>query len=101
MKDTYKVLLSPKAYRDIESIYKYISSEIVEPVIAKNQIDRIWNSIATLSSFPYSHQDRLVGRFANKGYKQLLTDNYIVIYKVDENKKEVIVLTIHYGGRNI
>ena len=30
--------------------------------------------------FPKSHQDRLVGRYAGKGYKQLIIDNYIAIF---------------------
>ena len=97
----YKVSLYPKAYRDLEDIYAYISNEILEPVVAKRQIDRIWEALGTLSIFPYSHQDRLVGRYANKGYKQFIVDNYLVIYRVDEEKKEVFVVTIQYARRDI
>ena len=54
-----------------------------------------------LELFPKSHQDRLVGRYAGKGYKQLIIDNYIAIFKVDENKKKVFVLTVQYQGRQM
>lgn len=97
----YKVLLYPKAYRDLEDIYSYISNEILEPSIAKKQIDRIWNGLESLTTFPYAHQDRLVGRFANKAYKQLLIDNYLAIYRIDEDKKEVFIITIQYVKRDV
>ena len=96
----YKVLLYPKAYRDLDDIYAYISNQILEPSIAKGKIDRIIGALSTLSLFPYSHQDRLVGRYANKGYKQFIVDNYIVIYRIDEEEKEVRVVTIQHTKRN-
>ena len=42
-----------------------------------------------------------MGRYAGKGYKQLVIDNYIAIYKIDENKKRVYVVTIQYQGRDV
>ena len=61
----------------------------------------IWQATKKLELFPKSHQDRLVGRYAGKGYKQLIIDNYIAIFKVDENKKKVFVLTVQYQGRQM
>ena len=97
--EKYEVSLYPRAYRDIEDIYSYIALEKMEPDIAKGLTDRIWDSIDSLELMPYSHQDRLVGRYAGKGYKQLLTDNYIAIYKINEDEKRVYVVTVQYGGQ--
>ncbi|MBR6484378.1 MAG: type II toxin-antitoxin system RelE/ParE family toxin [Clostridiales bacterium] len=97
----YEVLLYPKAYRDIEEIYSYLAIEKLEPGIAKGQTDRIWDAISSLGSYPESHQDRLTGRYAGKGYKQLIIDNYIAIYKIDKKTKKVFVVTVQYGGRNL
>ena len=98
--DKYEVMLYPRAFRDIEDIYKYIASVKVAPEYAKGQTDRIWTAVQTLSTMPYSHQDRLDGRYAGKNYKQLLIDNYIAIYKIDEKNKKVYVVTVQYYGRN-
>lgn len=98
--DKYEVKLYPRAYRDIEEIYAYIALEKLAPENAKGQTDRIWNALKTLEKFPASHQDRLEGRYAGKGYKQLLIDNYIAIFKIDEPKKTVYVVTVQYHGRN-
>ena len=97
----FEVLLYPKAYRDIEEIYSYIALEKLPPENAKGQTDRIWDAIFSLDEHPESHQDRLVGRYAGKGHKQLIVDNYIAIFKIDESKKKVYVITVQYQGRNL
>ena len=97
----YKVRLNPKAFRDIEDIFKYISMEIHAPDAAKNQTDRIWKALKTLEKFPNAHQDRIVGKYAKKGYKQLLIDNYMAIYKINEEEKWVNIITVIYQGCNI
>ncbi len=99
--ERYKVMLYPRAYRDIDGIYAYIALEKLAPENAKGQTDRIWKAIRTLETSPASHQDRLEGRYAGRGYKQLLIDNYIAIFKIDEKKKTVYVITVQYQGRNI
>ena len=97
----YEVLLYPQAYRDIEEIYKYLALVKMEPSVARNQTDRIWDAIDSLESMPYSHQDRLVGRYACNGYKQLLIDNYIAVYRINEEQKRVYIITVQYGGRQV
>ena len=92
--EKYKVLLYPKAFRDIDSIYAYIALEKLAPENAKSQTDRIWSAIEALDSFPSSHQDRQVGKYTGKGYKQLLIDHYVAIFKIDEPSKTVYVVTV-------
>lgn len=99
--DKYKVMLYPKAFRDIDDIYAYIALEKLSPENAKGQTDRIWAAIKSLETLPESHQDRLEGRYAGKGYKQLIIDNYIAIYKIDKGTKQVFVVTVQYQGRDL
>ena len=99
--DKYEVMLYPRAYRDIDDIYAYIALEKLATENAKAQTDRIWDALERLDTFPASHQERVVGRYAGKGYKQLIIDNYIAIFKIDEMEKQVYVVTVQYQGRNI
>ena len=99
--DKYEVMLYPKAYRDIDDIYAYIAFEKLSPENAKGQTDRIWNAIKSLERLPESHQERLNGRYAGNGYKQLIIDNYIAIYKIDKNARRVYVVTVQYKGCNL
>lgn len=98
--DKYKVKLNKHAFKDIDSIFEYIALEKLAPENAKGQTDRIWKSLKTLESFPYSHQLRTDGRYAGKNYRQLIIDNYIAIFRIEENSKTVYIVTIQYQGRN-
>lgn len=97
----YRIELTPKAYRDIEDIYAYIAVQKESPSTGKQQTDRIWRKIKSLEYFPQSHQERIVGKYANKGYRQLLIDNYIAVYRIDEENKSVYIITVQYFGRNL
>ena len=94
----YHIKLYPRAYRDMEEIYRYIAIEKQVPENAKAQTDRIWRAIKKLETFPGSHQDRLEGKYAGKGYKQLLVDNYMAIYKIDETEKQFMSLQCNIRG---
>lgn len=99
--DKYKVKLSPRAFRDIDDIFAYIALEKLSLENAKGQTDRIWTALKKLETFPQSHQERVEGRYSGKGYRQLLIDNYIAIFRIDELNKVVHVVTVQYQGRNI
>ena len=94
-------MIYPRALQDIDDIYAYITLEKLSPENAKGQTDRIWEAIKTLETFPESHQDRVVGRYAGRGYKQLIIDNYIAIFKIDKQHKKVFIITVRYQGRNL
>lgn len=99
--DRYKVKINPKAIRELDSIYQYIANEKLAPENAKGQVDRIKNAILNLGTFLQSHQLRNEGRYAERGYRQLLIDHYIVVFRIDEAEKTVYVVTVQYQGRNL
>lgn len=99
--DKYKVKVNPRAIRELDHIYEYIANEKLDLENAKKQVERIKKAVLSLSIFPQSHQERNEGRYAGKGYRQLLIDNYIVIFRIDELNKTVYVVTIQYQGRNL
>lgn len=99
--DKYKVKVNPRAIRELDHIYKYIANDKLDLENAKKQVERIKKAVLSLSTFPQSHQERNEGRYAGKGYRQLLIDNYIAIFRIDELNKTVYVVTIQYQGRNL
>lgn len=99
--DKYKVKINPKAIRELDNIYEYIAKEKLAPENARGQIKKIKKAVLNLSTFPQSHQERNEGRYAERGYRQLLIDNYIAIFRIDEAHKTVYVITIQYQGRNL
>ena len=101
MDNYYKVKFNPRAICELDGIYEYIAREKMAPENAKRQVDRIKKALLNLEIFPQSHQERREGRYAEKGYRQLLIDNYIAIFRIDEVNKIVYVVTIQYQGRNL
>ena len=97
----YKIKISPRAYKDLNDIFAYIAMEKLFPENAKKQTDRILEKLKTLEIFPQSHQERNEGRYAKRGYRQLLVDNYMVIFRIDEDNLTVYIITIQYQGRDI
>lgn len=97
----YQVIIYTQAIEELDCIFEYIKNEKLSFQYAKEQVDRIKKAILNLDTFLQSHQERNEGKYSKKGYRQLLIDNYIVIFKIDESHKTVFVITIQYQGRNI
>ena len=98
--ETYEVFISEQALADLDEIYGYISSSLKEPDTAIALVEKIEQAVLSLRQMPYRNPERKTGLFANKGYRQLLVKNYLAVYRVDETKKQVIVLTVRYAKSN-
>ena len=92
--DRYSVKLMSRALRDLDGIYDYIANTLSEPETALNLVDRIENAILSLETVPYRCPERKRGTYANRGYRQLFVENYTAVFRIDEAKKTVIVVTI-------
>lgn len=95
--DKYSVKLISRALRDLDGIYEYIAKTLLEPETAMKLIDRIEKAIYSLETMPKRCPERKVGAYANRGYRQLFVENYTAVFRVDEAKKNVIVITVRYA----
>ena len=96
----YKVILIARAKLELDSIYKYISKFLLSPQAAKNFSDKFKNNILRLERLP-----KLCGiieeyRNLKYEYRKLLINNYVAIYRVDENANTVYILRIIYSKTN-
>lgn len=98
--DKYKVKLSPAAFRDLNSIYQYIAEKLRVPETALKLANEIENAVLSLGEMPQRGAERNIGIFANKGYRQVFVKNYTIVYRIDEVKKTVIVITVRYSPSN-
>lgn len=95
--DKYNVSLTSRALRDLDDIYTYIAQTLLAPETALTLVDKIEKEILSLEEMPYRFPERKTGTYANKGYRQLFIGNYTVIYRVDENHRQIIIVTIRYS----
>lgn len=95
--ETYNVTLTNTAVKDLDELYSYIAETLKEPETALKLIDTLEQKILSLSQLPYRCTERTAGLYANKGYRQLLVKNFTVVYRINEAKKQVIIVTVKYS----
>ena len=95
--DKYEVRLMNQALQDLDEIYGYIARNLQEPGVAAELLDALESEILSLEYLPYRCSERRTGSFANSGYRQLMVKNYIVVYRIDEAHKQVLIVTVRYS----
>ena len=95
----YQIRITDKALADMAAIYEYIAENLLAPETALKQYNRIAEGIESLDEFPNRCQlfESLPER--DMGFRQLLVDNYSVIYVVEDDC--VTVLRVLYSSSDI
>ncbi|MBF8437738.1 type II toxin-antitoxin system RelE/ParE family toxin [Halanaerobiaceae bacterium Z-7014] len=95
----FEIKITDEARHDLEKIYDYISLEFKNDIAAKKLIRKIRDSIIRLREFPYMSELLKDEILRKKGYRKIVIDNYIVIYKVNKDERLVIIVRIIYNRR--
>ncbi len=99
--DKYKIYYSPVASADLKGIYTHIAFNLKEKTIAENQVNRIREAIKNLDTLPNRNSRLELELKQPEEMRKMVVNNYIIFYIVDEQRKEVNVARILYGGRDI
>ena len=94
----YTVNLTKEAETDLEEIVSYIAKDSIQNAL--KIFDRLHNKVNSLNKMP--ERGRYVPELLDKNirdYKELIESPWRIIYKIDENK--VDVLSIIDGRRNL
>ena len=97
----YKIIFSENAKKDLISIVRYISYELLEPDIAENLSYRILEAIKSLDEFPNRHRLCDYPKWKEKGLRVLSAENYLVFYIPDDSNQIVKIYRVIYGKRDI
>jgi plasmid stabilization system protein ParE len=81
---------------DLDDIYNHIADDFKEIGTAEKMADILDEAILSLEDMPYRGALRKTGAFANKGYRQIFVKNFTIVYRIDPDKKIVIIVTIRY-----
>lgn len=96
----YKITVTEIYQRDVEDIKFYISSKLDAPYTAKELISEIEMTISSLSALPYSYPLVKEIFLEYRGIRKYLVKNYIIFYKVEERKKEIVIIRIFHAKQN-
>ena len=89
-----RVIVRQAARRDLDDIFDWISKD--SPRAAQVMVSRIMLSVNRLAipGLAYMGRPGLVA-----GTRELLEPPYIIVYQVDDQAEQVVVLGIHHGAR--
>lgn len=98
----YKRVILPQAEQDIGQTVKYIAEELCNPSAAVKLLSDMQNAMINVSKFPYSGQ-KLKDKRITLGaeYRRVEVNNFVLIYKVAEEEKEVRVMAAFYGASDV
>ena len=94
VKHTIKML--QRASDDIDNIYNHIADDFKDIGTAEKLADALEDAILSLGEMPYRGSIRRTGALANRGYRQIFVKNFTIVYRIDEAKKMVVIVTVRY-----
>ena len=97
MDNKYSLKITPAAADDLENIYNYINNTFMSKDVANNMIQTINDRLKSLKYFPYSCELSRNMSLKLRSYRRLIIKNYVALYLVDEESKQVIIARIFYG----
>lgn len=98
---TWLINYTETATIDLNAIDQYITFNLLAPLTAMKQTNRILDAVDTLKEMPYRNPLYDKEPWKSKGLRKLLVDNYIVLYTTEETSNEILIRHIFYSGRKI
>lgn len=100
--EKYKRVIVKQAEDDIAETLAYISDELKNPQAARKLWTEIFNTIDTITAFPYSMATLKNKKITlGKEYRRAEVNNFVIIYKVVEEAKEVRIMAVFYGASDV
>ncbi len=95
----YKIIRTDKADEQLREIIFYIAEDSGSIDIALNYLDKIEAAINNLEDFPMSGNVPRYSILRKQGYRVLIVERHLIFYKVDDDKRLVIIYAIVDGRR--
>ena len=96
----YRLLLSELAHRDLDNIVSYIAVQLANSIAATNFLDEVRKCYGYLKSNPLMYERCHDACLEKEGYRKATIKNYVLVYKVDEAAKTVIIHRFFYGAKD-
>jgi addiction module RelE/StbE family toxin len=97
----FKVVIYPKAKQDMEIIFEYIKESLGSPQAAYNMVEKFYKAIEKASIFPLSCPLTNNEGVKDKTLRKLIVDDYIIFYKPNDEEKQIEIIRVIYGMRNM
>ncbi len=95
----YKIIRTDKSDEQLREIIFYIAEDSGSIDIALNYLDKIEAAINNLEDFPMSGSIPQYSILRKQRYRVLIVERHMIFYKVDDDKRIVIIYAIVDGRR--
>ena len=101
MSNKYTFKLTPLAEQDIDSALNYIAENLCNAKAATDLFSKIESTIDTICAFPRSSSDCLCFLIQDENIRHVPIDNYVLIYEIVDELKEIRILRFRYSKMNL
>ena len=96
----YRLIVTELAHTDLDHIISYIAVQLTNPIAATNFLDEVEKCYSYLKSNPLMYERCRDTCLKKEAYHKATIKNYVLVYKVDEAAKAVIVYRFFYGAQD-
>lgn len=97
---TYNVVETELAVQDLDSIFSYLALSLANPAAASAFADAVEHCYSSLEQTPLMFEACRSPRLRALGYRKAVIKNYVMVYKIDQAAKTVVILRFFYGRQN-
>lgn len=90
----YNIVRTDKAEEQLRELIFYIAEDSSSVDVALGYLDKLEKSIMNLEDFPYTGVKPRYSILRKQGYLVLIVEKHLIFYKVDEEKKRVIIYAV-------
>ena len=98
--DDFKIIVVPKARKDMHRIYDYIANVLYNEIAADNLMKKVNKEIERIKYSPYEYEEINSYDDFGRKYRRIIIKNYIILYTIDEKYKKIYISNMFYGRRN-
>ncbi len=91
-----RLTITEAANQDMDNIFAYIINQLCNLKAAMDLAEAIETKYHEVCLNPYMFEEARDKVLKNKGYRRIPVNNYVILYKINSEKKEVIIARIFY-----
>ena len=96
----YRLIVTVPALEDVNGIRAYIAGKLDNPSAAQKFSDKVFSSASSLALLPKRYRVRRKDR-KGREIRYMPSDNFIIMYCVDDAVHTVSVIRVAYAGRDL
>lgn len=96
----YSLVVSELAHRDLDNIVSYIAVQLANHAAVANLLDEVAKCYDQLKNNPLIYERCCDARLEKEGYRRVAINNYVLVYKINEASKTVVIHRISYGAQD-